>query len=109
MRNNNDFLEIVTDGYDMSTDFTSDPILTRDNEYITVQFNVSGGTAPTGDLITQGSLDGLNWYNLESDSISDNGIVAQHGAGLTGSVWIRVLWDRTSGDGDLTIIVHAKG
>lgn len=100
---------LVVDG-DMAADVTSSSLQLKQHWGACVSCVVSAGAAPVGVLYVQASVDDVNYANMTGM----NQAVAADGTFIfdivnTNAQYIRVFYDRTSGDGVLNVKTYAKG
>lgn len=70
----------------------------------------SAGSTPVGTLQLQGSVSGVNWFNVGSTvAVSGNTGAAQVTDANAGYLYARVLYTKTSGSGTLVAYAEAKG
>lgn len=102
--------QIVTDG-SMGADVTSSTQEIMGARSISVQCVWSAGSTPVGFTILQGSLDNINFTDLDSSSLGVSGNTGSnfYNVDLPAYPYIRVFYDRTSGSGTLNVKISAKG
>jgi hypothetical protein len=71
---------------------------------------VWNGSAPVGTLSLQGSIDGVNYFNIGSPvAVSGNNGTAYLTDPNAAYLYARLVYTRTSGSGDLDAFAEAKG
>lgn len=104
---------------DMAVDVATEPVSISDCLAAAFQFVWANGGAPVGTVSVEGSLDGVNFSAMPFmddsgayvTSLAVSGNNGNHviDIPITGVAYVRGVWDRTSGDGDLTILYRVKG
>jgi len=102
-------LRVITDG-DMSTaSITSASFTVQHTPIVCIELAWSGAT-PVGTLQLQGSVSGVNWFNVGSTvAVSGNTGAAQVTDANAGYLFARVVYTRTSGTGTLQGYAEGKG
>lgn len=74
-----------------------------------IQAIISGGTSPTGTLKLQYSNDGTNWDDISGAtwSVTDNGNRMFNQSGVYYN-YVRAVYTRTSGTGNLSLVLVSK-
>lgn len=109
----------VIDGYkycqgeDISADYTGPAFQAHCLYGLFVQYKIKNGTSPTGTLKVQVTSDvnadgtPQNWIDyaaFTSKSVTDNlDGYWENGDRMISAKWLRVVWDWTSGDGELDV------
>lgn len=105
--------------HSMGASFNSDPINMKTLHDAGFQINWANGDTPVGTIAVQVSLDKTIWTSIGLQAV--DGTIASTVAvsGDTGShfisvltipsAWMRIVYTRTSGDGELTSKVIRKG
>jgi hypothetical protein len=102
-------LEIVR-AADMGASYTSPSWLIEHLPILAVECAWSAGVGTQGSFQLQGSVSGVNWFNVGSavaiNATSGCILLADANAGY---LFARVVYTRTAGDADLDIFAEAKG
>jgi hypothetical protein len=104
---------LVLDGYDISvTGFTTDYYPVFDTETVAIEVIIQNGVAPSGTFIIEMSCEyycPIQFGQVvdNSQTITDNSIIIWN-FGDVGWNWMRVIYERTSGTGEVTLYINKK-
>ena len=102
-------LKIITAGDMSQASVTSSVFDVEHTPIVSVECSWTG-TAPVGTLQLQGSISGVNYFNVGSSvAVSGNTGCVQLADANAGYLFARVVFTKTSGTGTLTAFADAKG
>lgn len=102
-------LQVITSGDMSAASVTSDSFTVQHTPIVCIELNWAGA-APVGTAQLQGSVSGLNWFNVGSTvAVSGASGTVQVTDANAGYLFARVVYTRTSGSGTLQAYSEAKG
>lgn len=98
----------ITEEESMSTDLETISINVENCQAVAVQTSWKNGASPVGVMYVEASIDGENYVAISNQNVSGNDGSLLFNIEEPSYSRVRVTYDRTSGDADLTVFIAGK-